>query len=358
VLWVALDTPVDENDDADVSYVRRRLEEVFASLPHGITILISSQVPVGFTRGLATEWRDRGRDLHFAYSPENLRLGNAIEAFREPERIVAGVDGDSAQAILAQLFASFERTGGPPRIEWVTVESAEMTKHALNSFLATSVSFANELARLCETVGADAKEVERSLKSDGRIGPRAYLAPGAAFAGGTLARDVRFLTRFGQRNHVETPLLSGVLESNDLHQDWVTEKINEILGSAREEPKVAAVLGLTYKPGTNTLRRSPGIELCRRLHEQGVQVRGHDPSISTLPEDLDGVLDLTKSAEEAITGADVAVIATEWPDYRSLTANDFIRLMRSAQVIDQGWFLAEAVASADLLYVATGRPSL
>src|SRR5437870_1309694 len=135
-------------------------------------------------------------------------LGKAIEVFRNAERVVLGVSDDSARSLLGELFAPFTR-----RIEWMSVESAEMTKHALNAFLATSVTFANELARLCEAVGANAKEVERGLKSEARIGPKAYLSPGAAFAGGTLARDVRFLTAFGREYAVQTPLLGGVLAS-------------------------------------------------------------------------------------------------------------------------------------------------
>src|SRR5262249_4304466 len=151
--------------------------------------------------------------------------------------------------VLADLFEPF-----CSHIEWMSVESAEMTKHALNAFLATSVTFINELARVCEAVGADAKEVERGLKSEARIGPKAYLSPGAAFAGGTLARDVGFLIELGQKHHVGTPLFQGVKAGNDLHKDWLRQWLLR-LAAGIEGPTVA-VLGLTYKPGTNTLRRS------------------------------------------------------------------------------------------------------
>src|SRR5438270_1184370 len=150
----------------------------------------------------------------------------------------------------------------------MSIESAEMTKHALNAFLATSVTFANEVARLCEQVGADAKEVERGLKTEGRIGPKAYLGPGAAFAGGTLARDVRFLTQFGQQHGLKTPLFDGVLASNDLHKDWTRQKIRQRVAGV--SGPVVALLGLTYKPGTDTLRRSTSVELARWMHEQGI----------------------------------------------------------------------------------------
>jgi UDPglucose 6-dehydrogenase len=350
VLCVAFDTPVNDRDEADVEFVRRRLDVIADAIPRGCIILISSQVPAGFTRRLARDWRDRG--LRYAYSPENLRLGKAIEVFRNAERVVLGVSDESARSTLAELFAPFTT-----RIEWMSVESAEMTKHALNAFLATSVTFANELARLCEAVGADAKEVERGLKSEARIGPKAYLAPGAAFAGGTLARDVRFLTSFGRQHRLDTPLFDGVLVSNDLHKQWVRNKVSDLLGDARGA--TVAVLGLTYKPGTDTLRRSLSVELCRWIHQRGWRVRAHDPAVRHLPEDLRPLIELCPTVADALAGADLAVVATEWPDYRGLKGDDFAATMRRPRVIDQNWFLAGALGEdRRVTYVATGRSGI
>ena len=243
--------------------------------------------------------------------------------------------------------------GITPRIEWMSLESAEMTKHALNAFLACSVTFINELARLCEMVGADAKEVERGLKSEGRIGLKAYLAPGAAFAGGTLARDVSFLTAFGRKHKVPTPLFDGVLAGNEAHKSWVRGKASQLLAGIRQP--VAAVLGLTYKPGTNTLRRSASVELCTWLSEQGAVVRAHDPTVRTLPAELNSSLTLCDSIDSALEGADLAIMATEWPDYRVLEAPQFLKRMRRPQVIDQNHFLAKALATDErITYVATG----
>ena len=347
VLWVAFDTPVNERDEADVAFVRGQLERAVASIRPDTIVLISSQVPAGFTRKLANEWSTRG--LRYAYSPENLRLGKAIEVFRNAERVVLGVSDESAKPALAELFAPFTQ-----RIEWMGVESAEMTKHALNAFLATSVTFANEVARLCEAVGADAKEVERGLKSEARIGPKAYLGPGAAFAGGTLARDVTFLTEFGQAFRVDTPLMRGVLASNDVHKQWMRNTVTRLLEGA-PEPTVA-VLGLTYKPGTDTLRRSTSVELCQWMHGRGIKVNAHDPAVRELPADLAPVMARCATAQDALAGTDLAVVATEWPDYRQLAADDFVSAMRRPRVIDQNWFLAKALATDDRIsYVATGR---
>ncbi len=347
VLWVAFDTPVNDQDEADLAFVRDRLEAIAPDLRPSTVVLISSQVPVGFTRSLQTAWHGKG--LHFAYSPENLRLGKALDAFRKPERVIVGTSSAEARSRLAALFAPF-----CDRAEWMSVESAEMTKHALNAFLATSVTFINELARLCEAVGADAKEVERGLKSEARIGPRAYLSPGAAFAGGTLARDVRFLVDFGRRCRLATPLFQGVLSSNQQHKSWTLGKVCGLLADCPEP--VVAVLGLTYKPGTSTLRRSASVELCRQLRQQGVRVQAHDPAVEALPEELAGVLTLCPTPLAALQGADVAVVATEWPEYRGLTADDVASPMRRPCVIDPTHFLAAALAADPrLAYVATGR---
>jgi UDPglucose 6-dehydrogenase len=347
VLWVTFDTPVNERDEADVDFVRARLEEIRPALKPGTLVLISSQVPVGFTRSLQRDWSGDG--VRFAYSPENLRLGKAIEVFRHPERVVLGMEDDTDRPRLTELFAPF-----CTQLEWMSLESAEMTKHALNAFLATSVTFINELARLCEEVGADAKEVERGLKSEGRIGPRAYLSPGAAFAGGTLARDLRFLVRRGRDVRVETPLLQGVLASNDVHKNWLHERIAPLLAGV--EKPVVAVLGLTYKPGTNTLRRSSAIELCHWLRERGVCVRGHDPAVDSLPPELREVLELSASPLAALDGGHVAVIATEWPSFRGLRADDFHARMNQACVLDPNHFLADGLGGdARIQYFATGK---
>jgi UDPglucose 6-dehydrogenase len=349
LLWVAFDTPVDARDEADVASVRARLEAVREAVPPETMVVVSSQVPVGFTRGLAREWS--GRRLRFACAPENLRLGQALESFRRPERVVVGLADESDRPLLTALFEPF-----CPRIEWMSVESAEMTKHALNAFLGASVGFANELARLCEAVGADAKEVERGLKTEGRIGRRAYLSPGPAFAGGTLARDLRFLSGFGRRHGVATPLLDGVLASNEIHRHWLHEKVRGLLKGLAEP--VAAVLGLSYKPGTSTLRRSASVELCSWLGEQGVKVQAHDPGISELPADLRSSFDLRATPQAALEGADVAIVATAWPEYGRLAAEDFVGAMRHPRVVDETWFLSGAIAGDPrIVYVAPGRPA-
>ncbi len=191
ILWLTYDTPVNENDESDVESVLTNLRRALPHLPNGALVLISAQLPVGTCKKLEKEFPQ----FHFACSPENLRLGKAIESFEKAERVIVGIRDDAKKALLEKLFAPFT-----PQIIFMRTESAEMVKHALNSFLALSITFINEVARLCESTGADAKEVSLGLKSEARIGPKAYLGPGGPFAGGTLARDVVTLTKLAEEN--------------------------------------------------------------------------------------------------------------------------------------------------------------
>jgi UDPglucose 6-dehydrogenase len=351
LLWVAYDTPVDEFDRADVDYVFDRVLGTLRHLGSKVLVLVSSQLPVGTTRLLEERAKDMApAGTAFAYSPENLRLGNAIEAFTRPGRIVAGVREPASRALLAPLFAQFTN-----RVEWMSVESAEMTKHALNAFLATSVAFINEIAGLCEQTGADAHEVERGLKSEPRIGARAYLTPGGAFAGGTLARDVAYLTGIGVRKGAGTHLLRAVRESNDLHREWARRKVEKILGGLRG--KTVAIWGLAYKPGTDSLRRSVALELCRWFADGGAAVRAHDPKVRSLPAEYGVRVSLHASPREALSGADALVVATEWPEFKSVTAEEVATLMDSAAVFDPGGFLAASIGDDPRIrYFKVGRP--
>src|SRR5205814_5334736 len=206
LLWVCYDTPVDEEDRADVDFVLTKVRRCLAHLPVGSLVLISSQMPVGTCKKLSAEFPR----FRFACAPENLQLGRALDAFRKPERIIIGVRDETTRGKLEWLFSHFSKN-----LLFVSPESAEMIKHALNSFLAGSVAFINEVARVCELVGADARQVEAGLKSDARIGPRAYLSPGPAFAGGTLARDVAAVSELARESGEKLVLIPAIMESND-----------------------------------------------------------------------------------------------------------------------------------------------
>jgi UDPglucose 6-dehydrogenase len=347
VLWVAHDTPVDEEDRADVEHVVREVEAAFPHLAAGAVVLVSSQLPVGAVARLERAFAAArpGVAVAFACSPENLRLGRAIEAFLAPDRVVVGVRDPSARERIAGLLAPLAA-----RVEWMSVESAEMTKHALNAFLAVSVTFGNEVAALCERVGADAKEVERGLKTEARIGPRAYLAPGAAFAGGTLARDVAYLEALARQHGLGNPLLAAVRPSNELHKGWALRQVPA-------EPGIAVgVWGLTYKPGTNTLRRSASVETCLALAARGARVRAWDPAVRALPLELASRIELASTPVDAARGAWALVVSTEWPELREVDAGAVIRAMAGRLVVDANRFLAGSFAGLGLDYRAVGTP--
>jgi UDPglucose 6-dehydrogenase len=352
VVWIAFDTPVDEDDQADVDAVLDQVRLALPLLKDGALVISSSQLPVGTVGRLEREFAalDTGRRVGFACAPENLRLGKAIQVFTNPDRIVAGVRNDGDRRLVAALFAPIT-----DRIVWMSVESAEMTKHAINAFLATSVTFINEIATLCEAVGADAKDVERGLKSDSRIGAGAYLSPGAAFAGGTLARDLVLLERKATDLNLRTPLVRGVDQSNREHATWTYRTLTAML--APLAGRRIAIWGLTYKPGTDTLRRSLSVELCRALARDGARITAFDPAIRTLPESLSTILTLAPDPVAATNGADALVVGTDWPMLKQVAADAVMQAMTQPIVIDPGRFLASTVGGdSRVQYLAVGTP--
>lgn len=354
MVCITFDTPVDDQDRGDIEWVTRRVEAIFPYLSDEALVLIFSQVPVGTTRQWLTfcnlKWPHK--KISFAVSPENLRLGHAIDAFNHPDRIIVGIDADHLaknKQRIRNLFNSFTKN-----ILWMSIESAEMSKHALNAFLATSVVFINELATLCERVGADASEVERGLKSEERIGPKAYLRPGNAIAGGTLARDVNYLIQIGEQQQLTTPLFSALLASNQQHNQWYCRRIIEILKNLQN--KTIATLGLVYKRGTDTLRRSSAVETCRWLSEQGANVVAYDPQITHLPDELRNFIELKSSVEQALNGADAVVITTESPQWSVLTADQLLACVNQALVFDAGGFLMKVLgADKRIQYYSVGN---
>jgi UDPglucose 6-dehydrogenase len=344
VLWVCYDTPVNEDDESDTRFVLERVRRALVHLPAGALVLISSQLPVGTTRGLEREFPQ----FHFAVSPENLRLGKAIDAFEKAERAVVGVRTEAKRTVLEELFRPFT-----PQVLFMRTESAEMVKHALNSFLAVSITFINEIARLCEHTGADAKEVAAGLKSEPRIGQKAYLGPGGPFAGGTLARDVVTLTKLAAQAGETISVIPAIKQSNDLHRGWAFRRLQSRLGDLRG--KTVSVLGLVYTPNTDTLRRSAAVELCQQLLAAGARVQCHDPAVTELPAEL-AALHLAADLRGALTGADAAVVCTEWPQFRAADWPELLTAMRQRVVVDANRFLDAPLKTAGAVeHLSVGR---
>ncbi|WP_159006128.1 nucleotide sugar dehydrogenase [Bradyrhizobium sp. S69] len=351
LVWVNFDTPVDDDDVADVDYVLDRVRLTFPHLRDGSVVLISSQVPVGSTARLEHEFAAVAKDrkVSFGYSPENLRLGDAIRVFTEPERIIIGIRGEDARRVIEPVLKPFCQT-----LLWTRVESAEMVKHALNSYLATCVTFTNEIASICESVGADMSEVEAALRLDPRIGKKAYVRAGSAFGGGTLARDVQYLKAIAQDRDTRVPVLSAVLESNDHHKGWVVRHLRRQLGALTG--KKIGILGLAYKAGTDAIRRSVAIEVIEELIAEGANVAVFDPKVATLPEPLNSALTIAGSADMVFRGSEAVVLATEWPEFRELDFAALVPDMKRALLIDQNAFAAKPLSGLSMLdYVIAGN---
>jgi UDPglucose 6-dehydrogenase len=260
--------------------------------------------------------------------PENLRLGSALERFRKPAMLVIGSNQEATVDRLEAFFSMLQC--GKVRM---SLRSAEMTKHAINSYLATCVSYINELGNLCDAVGADATAVSAALRMDERVSPRAPLLPGGlGFAGATLARDLRALQALGQRVSHPTHLFDAVLEVNEEQKRIVYRRLSALFGSL--ERLTVGILGLTYKTGTSTLRRSTAIDIARELKNAGATVKAYDPKAAI--EELNGeeIFQFCSSVDEVAANSNALVIVTEWPEFKNL---DFAALgprMKNRVLID------------------------
>jgi len=353
VLWVTFDTPVDEDDVADTPWVLSQVKKCLPFLKENTLVLISSQLPVGSTADLERYAKKNYSNLNlsFAVTPENLRLGKAINIFLHPDRIVIGYRTMEVKNKILKLFSAISAP-----IEWMSIESAEMTKHAINSFLAISVTFANEIAALCEIVGADAKEVERGLKTKVRIGPGAYLGPGGAFAGGTLVRDIEFLNQIAKDNTLLTPVISNVKVSNDEHKSWAKKKLLNYFNSL--DGHTIAIWGITYKPGTNTLRRSLAVELIDWMLIQGAKIIIYDPVVYKLPPQwANKKVVLEQDPLNSLKNIDALVIGTEWPELLNPAAKITDLIAQKLLILDPNRHLLKVTSFADseqICYLAVG----
>jgi UDPglucose 6-dehydrogenase len=313
VVHLAYDTQVDGAGNVDDPRLDHAVRTFADAAPDGALLLVSSQVPVGTCR----RWRDllqaEERDLLLAHAPENLRLGSALEDFLHPARLLIGADDDEAFERAARALAPFSEE--PRRLG---LAAAEMAKHATNAYLALCVAFANDLAWLSLSVGADPMEVAAALRADPRVSPSAPLRPGTAFSGATLTRDLIALRDVGERCG-RPELFETVIRANERHAEIALGWLEESLGSL--DGKRIAVAGLTYKPGTSTLRDSLPLKLISQLLERGATVAAWDPAAE--PFESRARLTRERSLEASVEGADALAIMTALPqlgdvDWRAL----------------------------------------
>ena len=268
-----VDTPVNDNDESDLSEVFEYTELIAQKFIKKETIVINtSQVSVGTSNELNKLILKHNPDYKFgvAYIPENLQLGNAIERFYSPPLPVIGTDHVDIYTLIIDFLDSFDS-----KCQKVDLKTADMIKHAMNSFIALSISFGNEIGAISENVGANGHDVSKIMKIEPRVGNDAMIRPGLAFSGGTLARDLQTLRHIGRRKNIETPLLDGIWKRNKIQNQQILEKLRKNLNSLEE--KIITILGLTYKENTDTLRRSASIELIQNIQDHFKKIKIHDP---------------------------------------------------------------------------------
>jgi len=351
-VYISIDTPVNDDDSSDLTGIFAIARNIARALSGPIALVVTAQVPVGTSERIAETIKaeNPSAQLGLAYVPEFLRLGTAIETFKNADRFVIGTDEPALLERLSELY----RPLGRPLI-LTSLRSAEMGKHACNAFLASSISFINEIANLCEEIGADAQEVVRIMKADTRIGSRAFLSPGLGFAGGTLGREIRALQKFGAETNHTTPMMDAIWAVNQSRADLVRSKIERYCGGLRGLK--VAILGLTYKPGTSTLRRAISLEIIRDLRAHQVAISAHDPLVRREDIQPPSLFELAADPYLAAKDADAVVLLTEWENIvEGLDLARLKALMRGRLFVDtRNLFEPEALRRAGFLYVGIGR---
>ncbi len=349
LLFVCVDTPPTYSGDADLSSVGAVVEELPDSAEHAI--VMKSTVPSGTGTALRRRLDELGkRSLGYVSNPEFLKEGSAVDDFTHPDRVVIGSE-DGAAGFADDVAALYEPLEAP--IIRTDVASAEMIKLASNAFLATKISFINEIANVCEEVGADVSEVAAGMGLDPRIG-QSFLRPGIGFGGSCFPKDVSALKQLAGNTGYHFQLLTAVVEVNELQKRRVVNKLKRHLGSL--VGKRIALLGLAFKPNTDDMREASSVVLAARLQAEGAIVRAYDPVAEEAAAKLLTGVEMCNSAMDAIDGANALVIVTEWPEFGELDLAEVSRRMADPVVVDGRNLLDnEAVRAAGLVYEGIGR---
>ena len=346
LIFVCVQTPPTVSGDADLSAVQGAVEEI--GKPDGKALVMKSTVPVGTGRTISRE----APDLAYVSCPEFLREGTAIKDFMEPDRVVVGTDpgdewaGDAVAVLYEPLGVPVVRTDVP---------SSEMVKLASNAFLATKISFINEIANVCEELGADVADVATGMGLDDRIGSR-FLQAGIGYGGSCFTKDVSALKMLAANSGYHFQLLNSVIEVNELQKRRVMAKLTKHLDTLVD--KRVALLGLAFKPDTDDMRGASSLVLAARLQGESAAVVAFDPIAEQVAAPLMPGVEMAGSAMEALDGADAAVLVTEWPEFAELDWGEVARRMNTPLLVDGRNFLdPDKVRAAGIAYEAIGRPS-
>ena len=356
-VFIAVGTPSRRGDGhADLSYVYAAAAEIAVAM-NGYTVVVTkSTVPVGTGDEVERIIREARPDAEFdvVSNPEFLREGSAINDFMRPDRVVIGTASERAREVMRQVYRPLYLIETP--IIFTSRSTAELIKYAANTFLATKITFINEIADLCERMGADVQDVARGIGLDGRIGAK-FLHAGPGYGGSCFPKDTMALVRTAQS--VESPMriVETVVEINDARKKRMAEKVIEACGGSLAG-KTVAVLGLTFKPNTDDMRDSPSLEIVPVLQAAGARVRAFDPvGVEEAKKLLDGI-EWSENAYDAATGADAVAIITEWNEFRALNFTRLMKLMKSPVLVDfRNIYNPDEMAEAGFRYTCVGRPA-
>ncbi len=355
LVFIAVGTPTRRGDGhADLSFVYSAARSIAPHLTGYTVVVDKSTVPVGTARQVARIIKEENADADFdvASNPEFLREGAAIDDFMRPDRVVIGLESERAEAHLRELYRPLNLIEAPILV--TGLETAELIKYASNAFLATKISFINEMSTLCEAVGADVHGVAKGMGLDGRIG-RKFLHPGPGYGGSCFPKDTLALVRTAQQHGVSSRIVESVVEVNAAQKSRMIGKIRTALGS--EAGKTLAVLGLTFKPETDDMRDAPALAILPTLLEKGAKIRAHDPQGMVEAKELlpEGV-EYCEGPYDAATGADALILMTEWNVYRGLDVKRLLELMKGRAFVDlRNVYEPKEMRSAGFEYVGVGR---
>ncbi|MDJ0951960.1 MAG: UDP-glucose/GDP-mannose dehydrogenase family protein [Alphaproteobacteria bacterium] len=355
-VFIAVGTPSRRGDGhADLSYVYEAARQIAAALDGYTVVVTKSTVPVGTGQEVARVIREARPDADFdvASNPEFLREGSAIEDFMRPDRVVIGTESERAQAVMSELYRPLFLRETP--IVWTALQTAELIKYAANTFLATKITFINEVADLCERVGANVQEVAKAIGLDGRIGAK-FLHPGPGYGGSCFPKDTRALVATARDAGAPLTIIEQVVAVNDARKKQMAEKIIDACGGS-VAGKTIAVLGLTFKPNTDDMRESASLDIVPALQDAGATVRAYDPEGMDEAKDLLNGLVWCADAYDAMTGADAVAILTEWNQFRALDLGRMKGLLKEPLMIDlRNIYNPAEMAAAGFRYTSVGRP--
>ncbi len=355
VIFIAVGTPPDEDGSADLQHVLDVARAIGQHMNRSKVVVTKSTVPVGTAERVRAEIAKHTKaNFHICANPEFLKEGAAVEDFMKPDRVVVGVDSAEAADIIGQLYAPFVRTGNP--VIFMDLSSAEVTKYAANAMLAARISLMNQIAQLCEVVGADVTLVRKGVGTDRRIGP-AFLFPGPGYGGSCFPKDVKALIRTGQDRGASLDILQAVETANERQKRVLFEKLARRLGDGLRGATVA-VWGLAFKAETDDVRESPGLVLVEQLLAAGVRVRVHDPAaLASARRQLGDRVTYAKSVYDAVDGANALAIVTEWLEYRNPDFDRIKRALTPPVIVDgRNLYDPQRMARLGFIYESIGRP--